>query len=78
MNIKFKKDEIELVEGSNVSIITLKQLKEDVDNNYLFKLLESCVRSESLSFDLDDNASPYISKLYNILSEEFQLDDDDL
>lgn len=79
MNITFGKNFVKAKNDGKVLLqFSLEQLRDDQENNYLFRLLEFCVRSEEMVFEIDENAEPYIAKLYDILRDEFNLQDYDV
>lgn len=79
MNVTFGKDFIKAEKNGNIVLdFTLNQLKEDKENNFLFRLLEACVRNGELTFEIQEEVSPYIAKLYDILCDEFDLEEYDV
>lgn len=73
MKMTFKLDNIEIMKNGNViKVISEENLSSNSSSNPLFSLLELCCDNvDDLEFQLEDNATPFIKKMHEILSDEF-------
>lgn len=73
MKVVFEDKKIEVFkDGSKVKSILENELSTNSTNNLLFSLLELCANnSNNLEFELKDNATPFVKKLHEILTDEF-------
>jgi hypothetical protein len=68
MNLEFKAGFINIIDGTNEAEVIDT---EKIDNNILYKLMLRCSDADNINFLIDDTATPFARKLYEILEREF-------